>query len=771
MGRRAYASRWLALSALVLLLALPAAETVPYDSAKTEHFFPLIVNGDGFQSHLFVTNVSGAANQCSLSLRGPGLDSGIFRANDAVSFIGRYAAIDLNEAGESLTLTSIGEQALTFGYAKLDCPEPAAARMLLSLKNSGTPLSLATLESASPGKLFQFPVLPRLGRLAMVFSSEADLDAACAVEFEDGTGASLSGGNVTVPAESTTLRFLDELIQIPDDFDAGKARVSCNRDVAALGLPLSSPVFTVLPAITLEDDAAQSSHLLPLIQDGGGFRSQLLLTNLAESGNRCSIDLRGGALDTGRFEIPAGATATGSSVTLEFAARGDQASLPSTGELALVYGYAAIECDGPVDAQNLMTTDAGDNLTGMAPVLSARSTDGMEFPVVPGLERLALAMSNDAESDATCAVELLLDGKTISDTGLFQVASRSTSVRFLGDLFAIPDDFPGGMARLSCYSEVTATSLLIGDAIFAAMPPAVLPVRTNPESERTIPDGNLRVLISRQLDKPPGAAIHSGDLADLRRLVARNAGIENLEGLQHATELTWLDLGPAPWNPEHGSVNSNRVTDLSPIFGLSNLEVLNLSGTQLSGPIPSEFGLLANLRYLNLWRNQLTGDIPAELGQLSNLETLDLWGNELSGPIPAVFGQLGNLRFLRLGGNQHTGGIPGELGQLSDLETLDLWGNELSGPIPPELGQLGNLRYLRLGGNQHTGDIPGELGQLSSLETLDFLGNELSGAIPSELGQLGNLRYLRLGGNQLAGDIPEELGQLSNLEILGVCRF
>ncbi|MCY3690063.1 MAG: hypothetical protein OXG90_13940 [Gammaproteobacteria bacterium] len=751
------------LCALLALAPPPVLGQTPDESASREHFFPLIADGGGFQSWLFVTNVSDAANQCSLALRGPDLDPGIFRANDAVAPSGANATIDLSEAGASVVLAGAGAGALTFGHAKLNCVEPAAARIVLSLNDGGSPLSLATLESASPGTSFQFPALPRLGRLAMVFSSEAGLDAACAVELEGETGASLGGGNVSVPAGSTALRFLDELIPIPSGLEAGKVRVSCDRAVAAVALPLNGAVFTALRPVGLEDDAVRSSHILPLVQDGGGFRSQLILTNLAETANQCTIGLRGAGLDASRFAIPAGATAAGSSVSLAFAARGDQTSLPSTGEQALAYGYAAVECDGPVQARNLLTADAEGSLAGMVAVESAQSADGMEFPIAPELGRSALAINNDAAADVSCAVELRTKDETVASAGLFQIESHSTSIRFLDDLFAAPGGFPDETARLSCYGEITAASLLIADTVFAAIPPAISPVRTHPESARTIPDGNLRVLIARQLDKAPGAAIRPGELAELESLDARNAGIESLEGLQHAAGLTRLDLGPAPWDPQRGSLNGNRITDLSPILGLSNLTELNVSYNQLSSLILSELGQLGSLRILNLSVSQLSGQIPSELGQLTNLEELSLYSNQLSGSIPPELSQLSKLRRLSLGDNQLSGPIPSEIGQLGSLDYLWLGHNPLTGPIPPELGLLSNLELLNLELNELEEGIPKELGQLKNVRYLNLGFNRLSGPIPPEIGELDGVTQLLLGHNQLGGSIPEELGKLSNL--------
>ena len=49
---------------------------------------------------------------------------------------------------------------------------------------------------------------------------------------------------------------------------------------------------------------------------------------------------------------------------------------------------------------------------------------------------------------------------------------------------------------------------------------------------------------------------------------------------------------------------------------LSYLYYLDLTYSQLSGPIPSTIGQLSYLYYLDLYGNQLTGVVPATLCQL-----------------------------------------------------------------------------------------------------------------------------------------------------------
>ena len=479
MGEFTDASRGLALSVCALLAASSAAAAD--ESAATGHFFPLIADGDGFQSRLVLTNVADAANQCALSLRGPGLDAGIFQADPALTPTASGAEIHLDGAGDSAMLTSARGEMLTFGFAKLDCAEPVAARALLSLRNRGTLISVTNLESAKPGRSFQFPALRRLGGLAMVFSNAGGLDSACAVELEDETGASIGGGNVAVPAGSTALSFLDELVGNANSVAAGKVRIACSREVAALALPLRGAVFTALTPTMLEDDNAKSSHIVPLIQDGGGFRSHLLLTNLAEAGNSCVIHLRGDAAQkrTG-FEFSNGAKAADANFTVEFDAKGDQASLLSGGPGGLSHGYAVVECDGPAQARNLLTVDAGNGITGMAAIPSAQPADAMEFPIVRGFGQPALILSNDTEAEASCTIELSANGNAISGAEPFTVASRSTRYQFIIDLIPLPGDFREGMARLSCDRPIAAVSLSDYWEVFAALPPTIRSFNTVP---------------------------------------------------------------------------------------------------------------------------------------------------------------------------------------------------------------------------------------------------------------------------------------------------
>ena len=223
-------------------------------------------------------------------------------------------------------------------------------------------------------------------------------------------------------------------------------------------------------------------------------------------------------------------------------------------------------------------------------------------------------------------------------------------------------------------------------------------------------------------------------------------------------------------NLESLRLDANNLTGPIPsaLGSLVNLESLSLHGNDLTGPIPSALGSLVNLNSLWLGDNSLTGPIPSALGSLVNLTNLSLRGNNLTGPIPSALGSLVNLETLGLNSNNLTGPIPQEFSSLTHLRSLFLNGNNLTGPIPSKLGSLTNLRTLWLANNNLTGMIPSELGSLISLRTLFLNGNNLTGPIPSKLGSLVNLKSLGLGGNNLTGPIPAELGSLVNLESLNL---
>mmetsp|Transcript_31121 Transcript_31121/g.74807 ORF Transcript_31121/g.74807 Transcript_31121/m.74807 type:complete len:102 (+) Transcript_31121:1728-2033(+) len=78
----------------------------------------------------------------------------------------------------------------------------------------------------------------------------------------------------------------------------------------------------------------------------------------------------------------------------------------------------------------------------------------------------------------------------------------------------------------------------------------------------------------------------------------------------------------------------------------------------LSGTLPTELGNLQYLWNLAIVGTNVTGHIPSEFGLLSSsLAIVELWANQLTGPIPTEFGSLTELRILALSLNNLTGTI------------------------------------------------------------------------------------------------------------------
>ena len=813
------------LCTFILFAALPAFAQPADENAGREHFFPLIADGDGFQSWLFVTNVSDAANQCALALRGPGLDTGIFETHDALTASGASATIDLTEAGASLTLASGGGQALAFGYLTLDCNEPVVTRMLLSLSAEGSTIAMTALESARTGNFFQLPVLPRLGRTGLLFANASDGEAACGVELADAGGANAGIGIVPVPAESTALQFLDELMPIPDEIDTGIARISCDREVAALGLPLNGPVFTALPAISLGGgNSGRSSHILPLVIDGDGFRSNLLVTNLGRRSNQCSINLYGDGLDAGRFEMPAGAGGNGST-TLDLAPQGGQGSLLSTGVNALAFGYAAVECDEPADVRNILSVSVQGNLAGMASVASSQTAGGFEIPVVPRTDRrLALVFSNDSRADTSCAVELIDYNGRDEGRRTVPVLAKSTTVRFLADLFENRiDAFPGGTATVLCDHTVNAISLPLGGAAFAALAPAITSAEglvpdpapefgfvTSPFFEEYMIGEEIAPLqlpeatggdapLSYSLEPEVPGLIFDPVTRQLRgtptvaEIYEMKYRVEDVDGDSDIHEfIIWVrEPDSAPSFAEVTPPENQNYRLGEEIEPLQLPEAIGGNAPFFYSLDPFVPGLIFDSE-----ARQLTGT-PTETGvyQMSySVFDIDFESDEVEFTITVTV-PVSSESLLDASGcsdgafvddpDTNTGlaadcrALVGfantliETGLILEDNVIRQWGKEDQTKLNDWEGitvsRSGNrVIDVRLTFQDLKGPFPRELGQLSELEGLTLYANELYGPLPPEIGNLANLETLWLFSNHLSGSLPPELGQLDRLEILSL---
>ncbi|KAJ3153749.1 hypothetical protein HDU86_005082 [Geranomyces michiganensis] len=115
-------------------------------------------------------------------------------------------------------------------------------------------------------------------------------------------------------------------------------------------------------------------------------------------------------------------------------------------------------------------------------------------------------------------------------------------------------------------------------------------------------------------------------------------------------------------------------------------DMINLSDSQITGPIPAEFWRGYYLNQVILRNAQLSGMIGEGIGSAPSLNLLDLSHNNLTGPVPIALSRLLLLNEVDLSHNQLSGYIPEELGNLP-LAKISLVANNFYCPIP-DLDQI-----------------------------------------------------------------------------------
>ena len=292
-------------------------------------------------------------------------------------------------------------------------------------------------------------------------------------------------------------------------------------------------------------------------------------------------------------------------------------------------------------------------------------------------------------------------------------------------------------------------------------------VSVDPQAERipgagvSIPDPNLRAAIAEVLGKAPDAPITVEEMATLTDITVRYKEIEDLQGLQFATNLETLQL------------DTISTSDLSPLagleklrwFGSSNTPISDLSslarlpgltGVRLHGPNISDISPLAEIP--GLTNVSITGDNISDYSPLAGLPELDILsirgrGNmsDLS-PLASLTG-LAGLTELRVGLYLTDNNIS-DISPLSALEGLTrlnilyLDNNNISDISP--LSRLTKLRHLGLDNNNISDLSP--LAGLTELSTLELNNNNISDISP--LTELTKLWTLDLRVNNISDLSP-----------------
>ena len=257
-----------------------------------------------------------------------------------------------------------------------------------------------------------------------------------------------------------------------------------------------------------------------------------------------------------------------------------------------------------------------------------------------------------------------------------------------------------------------------------------------------ISDTNLRAAIAEELGKSPNAPITVEDMQRFDRLRGRDKGIQDLTGLEFATNLEDLDI------------SDNEISDLSPIAGLTDLVLIAMSRNHDISDF-SPLKNLKNLEWITFVETQVS-DISV-FRELTNLRYIHARNHNISDLSPLT--NLTKLEYLNLSGGNISDLTP--LTKLTNLTELYLADEKIS-DISPIAGLTGLLR-LGLARNKISDISP--LTRLTNLERLDLRRNKLISDI-SPLARLTNLKWLQLSENNIPDVSP--LARLTNLKWLGI---
>ena len=288
-----------------------------------------------------------------------------------------------------------------------------------------------------------------------------------------------------------------------------------------------------------------------------------------------------------------------------------------------------------------------------------------------------------------------------------------------------------------------------------------------------IPDTNLRAAIAKTLGKAANDPITDEDMKGLTRLFADGKGIQDLTGLEYATNLERIELrrnAISDLTPLAGLIRLNNIklrdnviadvsplanllsvdwmgleenviTDLSPLRGLVKLNGIGISGNPITNV--SSLASLTSLERINAWNTRISNF--SNLAKLPKLRWIEMGNDTAISVIPSLNG-LKALQRLVLNNCSIRDLSP--LTELTQLEWLELVNNAISDISP--LSSLKNLKTLNLDANVISDVSP--LAGLTSLEVLYLENNVISDVSPFT--GLKNLERLDLRNNAIVDFSP-----------------
>ena len=279
---------------------------------------------------------------------------------------------------------------------------------------------------------------------------------------------------------------------------------------------------------------------------------------------------------------------------------------------------------------------------------------------------------------------------------------------------------------------------------------AILP----PPDFVSIPDPNLAAALRERMGLAKNEPISQRALRVLAVLHASDRHIQDLSGLEHATQLKNLYLGDADGIDD----NNNNVSDITPLKNLKHLRQLWLADNNVSDITPLKN--MTSLEDLDFFNNNISDLTPLE--NLKRLMWLRLSRNPVSDLSPLK--NLTKLVSLKFYVNPDVSDITA-LKNMTKLETLDIARTNVSDLTP--LKNMTELKFLGLDHNNISNITP--LLNLTGLETLYLQGNPIKNhaRLLTLLKKNPDMKiYLKEGGEPLPVTLSSFLAELTGAGVV-----